>query len=287
MSRVVSGLPTAKVGLAVHPSESSIQREFAAAPRDGVVIGPGHPIEANYNRNCLLAALAPVDLALLSPHLRTVALLRGTVLQEQDATVEQVYFPLGGLISLVSVMDTGEVIETAAVGREGTLGAFAGLGPWHAFTRAIVQISGAAAAISTSPFQSAVAESDSIRNLILRYKEGLLAQVQQTAACNALHPVEARLARWLLQALDRVEDPNLPLTQDYIAQMLGVRRTTVTLIAGKLQSENLIRYRRGRIEVLDRLGLEQTACECYRRIRSRTQTGLRTPDHVNAVGALP
>jgi CRP-like cAMP-binding protein len=243
-------------------------------------------MEVNYSRNCLLAALASVDLALLAPHLRTVALLRGTVLQEQDATVEQVYFPLSGLISLVSVMDTGEVIETAAVGREGTVGAFAGLGPWHAFTRAVVQTSGTAAVIPTSRFQSAVAESHSIRNLILRYKEGLLAQVQQTAACNALHPVEARLARWLLQALDRVEDPNLPLTQDCMAQMLGVRRTTVTLIAGKLQSENLIRYRRGRILILNRLGLEQRACECYRTIRRRTQAALPASDHVNAVGAL-
>jgi CRP-like cAMP-binding protein len=242
-------------------------------------------MDVNYSRNHLLAALAPRDLALLAPHLLTVALLRGTVLQEQDTPVEQVYFPLSGLISLVSVMDTGEVIETAAVGREGTLGAFAGLGPWRAFTRAVVQISGTAAVIPTPPFQSAVAESQPIRNLILRYKEGLLAQVQQTAACNALHPVEARLARWLLQALDRVEDPNLPLTQDYMAQMLGVRRTTVTLIAGKLQSENLIKYRRGRIVILSRRGLEQTACECYRTIRRRTQADLPAHDHVNAVGA--
>jgi CRP-like cAMP-binding protein len=224
----------------------------------------------DYTSSRLLAALEPSDLALLMPHLRRVALTHGAMLQEQEAPVEHVYFPLSGVISLVSVMEGGAVVETAMVGREGAVGAFAGLGPWKAFTRTVVQIPGIAAVIPTSCFQSAVSGSERIRNLILRYKEGLLAQVQQTAACNALHPLEARLARWLLQALDRMDDPNLPLTQDSIAQMLGVRRTTVTMIAGKLQDEKLIAYHRGHIALLNRAGLEQSACECYRTIRRRT-----------------
>src|SRR4029453_14786459 len=124
---------------------------------------------------------------------------QGAVLQEQEAPVAHVYFPMNGMVSLVSVMEDGQVVESAVVGREGAVGAFAGLGPWSA-TRATVQIPATVAVISTSHFQAAVNQSERIRDLILRYKESLLGQVQQTAACNALHPLEARLARWLVQA---------------------------------------------------------------------------------------
>lgn len=221
--------------------------------------------------NHLLGALGDADFALLAPHLSNVGLLQGTVLQEQEAPVEQVYFPLNGVVSLVSVMAGGEVIETATVGRDGAIGVFGGLGPWHAIARAIVRVPGAAAVVSVPQFQAAVHESDGIRNLILRYKEVLLGQLQQTAACNALHELEARLARWLLQTVDRVDDPSLPLTQELISQMLGVRRTTVTLVAGKLQQAGLISYRRGRLVILNRTGLEEAACECYEKLRRRTE----------------
>ena len=220
--------------------------------------------------NRLLATLHYADFHLLAPHLRFVSLVQGQVLQEQEAAVEQVYFPLSGVVSLISVMEGGEVVETATVGREGAIGAFGGLGPWHAFTRAVVRLPAIAAVISVPHFQAAVGKSDRIRNLVLRYKEALLGQVQQTAACNALHPLEARLARWLLQTLDRADDPKLPLTQDFMAQMLAVRRTTVTLIASQLQEAGLISYRRGLVVVLDRPRLEEAACECYRTIRRRT-----------------
>jgi CRP-like cAMP-binding protein len=220
--------------------------------------------------NRLLMALERADFALLAPHLHNLPLVQGLVLQEQETPVKQVYFPVSGVISLISVMEGGEVVETAMVGREGAVGAFGGLGPWNAFTRAVVQSPGMAAVIPVARFQAAVAQSDRIRNLILRSKEALLAQVQQTAACNALHPLEARLARWLLQTLDRSDDSKLPLTQDFIAHMLAVRRTTVTLIAGRLQQAGLISYRRGHIVVPDRAKLEEAACECYRAIRRRT-----------------
>jgi CRP-like cAMP-binding protein len=228
------------------------------------------------SRNGLLAALEPFDFALLHPHLRQLSLTAGATLQEQEAPVEQIYFPLSGLVSLVTVMEAGEVVETATVGRQGAVGAFAGLGHWHAFTRAVVQIPGTAMVISASHFRATVSRSERIRDLILRYKEGLLAQVQQTAACNALHQVEARLARWLLQAIDCVDDLQLPLTHDHLAEMLAVRRTTVTVIAGKLQEARLIRYHRGRIVVLDRVGLEKMACECYRTMRRRTDAMFTT-----------
>jgi CRP-like cAMP-binding protein len=226
-------------------------------------------------QNRLLATLEPTDYGLLVPHLRTAHFAQGAVLQEQGAPIERVYFPLNGMVSLVSIMEDGQVVETAVAGREGAVGVFAGLGPWHAFTRATVQIPATIAVIPTSYFQAAVSQSERIRDLILRYKEALLGQVQQTAACNALHPLEPRLARWLLQALDRTDERELPLTQDSIAQMLSVRRTTVTLVAGRLQEAGLVRYRRGRIIVLDRAGLENAACECYWAIRRRTDNVVR------------
>ena len=227
--------------------------------------------------NRLLMILDHADFGLLAPHLPVVSLVQGQVLQEEEARVEKVYFPLSGVVSLVSVMEGGEVVDTATVGREGAIGAFGGLGPWNAFTRAVVRLPGAAAVISVSNFQAAVGQSERIRNLILRYKEALLAQVQQTAACNAMHPLEARLARWLLQTLDRADDPNLPLTHEFISEMLAVRRSTVTVVAGELQQRGLIRYYRGRIEIIDRLKLEEAACECYRTIRRRTEAVFATP----------
>jgi CRP-like cAMP-binding protein len=225
--------------------------------------------------NRLLTALEPGDLSLLTPHLRTGYFAKGAILQEQEAPVAEVYFPLEGMVALVSVMENGQIVESALIGREGAIGAFAGLGPWHAFTRAMVQIPVTAAVISTSHFQAAVAKSEPIRHLILRYKEALLGQVQQTAACNALHELEPRLARWLLQALDRVDEHELALTHDLIAQMLGARRSTVTVIANKFRDAGLIRYHHGRIVVLDRDGLEHTACECYRTLRRRADGVVR------------
>src|SRR5262249_18461938 len=138
---------------------------------------------------------------------------------------------------------------------------------WRAFARAVVQVPGVALPIPARQFQEAALRSEGIRNSVLRYKETLLAHVSQMVACNALHSAEARLARWLLQATDRTEVPPVTLTHDLISQMLGARRTTITLLAGKLKENGLIQYRRGRITILDRPGLEAIACECYGLIR--------------------
>jgi CRP-like cAMP-binding protein len=231
--------------------------------------------------NRLLSAIGAHDL--LALHLRDVPLMQGMVLQEQEAPVEHVYFPLSGVISLISVMENGDMVQTAMVGRDGAVGAFGGLGPWNAFSRAVVQLPGMAAVVPVARFQAAVAQCDSIRSLVLRFKEALLAQVQQTAACNALHPLEARLARWLLQTSDLADVLQLPLKQDFIAEMLAVRRTTVTLVAGKLQQDGLISYRRGRIVILDRPRLEETACECYGTMRGRTEAVLGRFEHRVAI----
>jgi CRP-like cAMP-binding protein len=219
----------------------------------------------------LLASLPGKDLALLSPHLKDIVLERGSVLQEQGEGVERVYFPHDGIISLLAVMRQGDAIETATIGYEGAVGAFAGFGSRRAQTRAVVQVSGSASRIAASRFRKIAEDSDAVCKIIVRYGEMLLIQIQQTAACNALHPVEARLSRWLLQARDRLESNNIKLTHEFLSQMLGVRRTTVTVVANMLQQAGLIRYHRGHIEIVDRGGLEARACECYDAIRRQVE----------------
>ena len=218
-------------------------------------------------RNRLLAALRPVEMALLQPHLKEVELEQGTMLHEQGESIERVHFPNSGMISLLAVMQQGNAVETATVGREGAVGAMSGLGPRRAFTRAVVQMPGTASQIPTAKFQSIVSGSQALRDIIVRQNEVLLAQVQQSAACNALHEAESRFCRWLLQSRDRSDGDIVPITQEFLAQMLGVRRTTVTLVAQSLQDAGLLRYRRGRIEILDRTMLEERACECYGVVR--------------------
>jgi CRP-like cAMP-binding protein len=221
-------------------------------------------------RNRLLAALRPSERTSLEPHLEEVPLSQGQILQEQGDDIERIYFPHSGMISLVAVMNHGgKMIETATIGREGAVGAMAGFGPRHAFRRAIVQVAGTAAKISTAPFREAVKGSEALRDILVRHNEVLLAQVQQAAACNAFHEAEQRLARWLLQTRDRIDSDTIPLTQEFLAQMLGVRRTTVTIIAHALQERGLLRYRRGQIEIADRQGLEKTSCECYETVRKQ------------------
>jgi CRP-like cAMP-binding protein len=219
------------------------------------------------SHNLLLASLPPPDLAALAGHLREIELAQGTLLQEQGDPVEHVYFPSGGIVSLLAVMRQGEAIEIATIGREGAVGSLAGLGPRHSHTRSVVQVAGLALRIPASRFRAAAQDSAGIRDIIVRYGEMLLIQVQQTAACNALHDVEARLSRWLLQARDRLDTNTIQLTHEFLSQMLGVRRTTVTVVANMLQQAGLIRYHRGRIEILDQAGLEARACECYGSIR--------------------
>ena len=160
-------------------------------------------------------------------------------------------------------MQSGATVETATIGRCGVIGENAGLGARCTCGRAIVRLPGTAAWLSSTQFHAAANQSQAIRDLIVRYNDLLLAQVQQSVACNALHALEARLCRWLLQAHDCVAGGMIPLTQEFLGQMLGVRRTTVTIAAKLLQSAGLIRYRRGYIQIVDRAALEDISCECY------------------------
>jgi len=167
-------------------------------------------------------------------------------------------------------MQSGATIETATIGRAGVIGASTGLGAKHSVGRAIVQLPGTAAWLSASQFHAAANGSQAIRDLIVRYNNLLLAQAQQSVGCHALHTMEARLCRWLLQTHDCMEGNAIPLTQEFLAQMLGARRTTVTLAAKLLQSAGLIRYRRGLIQIVDRPKLEKLSCECYAVVRRYT-----------------
>ncbi|MDO8878284.1 MAG: Crp/Fnr family transcriptional regulator [Pseudolabrys sp.] len=214
--------------------------------------------------NRLLDSLPAAEIALLKPHLKAFVMEQGALLQEPGDQISHIYYPLSGMISLLAVMKQGNSVEVATVGREGAVGAMSGFGSRHAFTRAIVQVDGVASRIAATPFQEAMKKSAVLRETVARFHEGLLAQVQQTAACNALHDLEQRLCRWLLQTQDRAGGDLITLTHEFLSQMLAVRRTTVTLVARNLQEAGAIEYRRGKIRVVDRRKLEKRACECYK-----------------------
>ena len=213
--------------------------------------------------NRLLANLAAETLALLKPALKEVSAPQGTVFLEPGEPIEQVYFPMTGMISLLVLTKDGDMVETSTVGCEGAVGLHRGLGERQSFTRATVQVPGRFSVIAGKPFEEISIASPGIREMIALYTEVLWAEAQQLAACNAVHDASARLCRWLLQTADRIKSDQLPLTQEFLSQMLGVRRTTVTLLAQELQKRGAIQYGRGRITILKRKTLEAGACECY------------------------
>jgi CRP-like cAMP-binding protein len=218
----------------------------------------GRPLD-----NKLLASLPRDQFDRLAPYLTSVSLPQGLVLYEAGDEVDQVYFPHYGMLSLLAVLRDGKAIETATVGREGVVGAMAGLGLYKSLVRVVVQMPLAVSKIAATHFRTAAAGSDVIRNLCVRYNEVLLSQARVTAACNALHPIEARFCRWLLQSADRAASDTVPLTQEFLAEMLGVRRTSVTEVASKVQNAGVITYSRGVIKILDRVALARMSCECY------------------------
>jgi CRP-like cAMP-binding protein len=226
------------------------------------------PEAAQQNR--LLRSLQPAEFALLAPYLFAVSLGQGEVLTEPGDVVEYVYFPHTAVISYLAVMRHGQTVETATIGRNGLIGGAIGLGRWRAFARVVVQVPGTASRISAARFRAAFKQSDRLATLVLQCAQSIVVQIQQTAACNALHGVEQRLCRWLLLTQDLADTNVLPLTQDFLSQMLGVRRTTVTQVASRLQTLGMIRRtQRGQIEIVDRKALEQVVCECYEDLRSR------------------
>ncbi len=207
------------------------------------------------------------------PKLHRVELPARQILLRADAPIEQVYFPEEGLISLVTVFGNDGHAEVGVIGSEGMFGVFLLAGVATTFTEAVVQMSGQAIRISSGDFSREIGADGPLRSLLLRYYEALACQVSQTAACNGHHGIEARLARWLLMAHDRMVGDELSLTQDFLAMMLGVHRPSLTVSAGVLQRKGLITHSStGRVTILDREGLEDASCECYAVIRRRFTT---------------
>jgi CRP-like cAMP-binding protein len=213
--------------------------------------------------NRLLKCLPEPDLALLARHFKVVPLAYGAVLHEPEAPIGTVYFPLSGAVSLLVVMKSGEAIEIASVGREGAVGFCPRPGSWQARTRAVVQVSGLAKSVPSTVLKTVLDQREHSRDLMYRFKGTIAAQCVRTAACNALHSVEQRVARWLLQMSDQIDNSEVPVTQTALSQMLGVQRTTVTCAAQRLQNDDLIRGHRGHVSILNRESLEAVACECY------------------------
>jgi CRP-like cAMP-binding protein len=217
--------------------------------------------------NRLLRRLGSDDLSRLEPNLKQIPLPRGMVVHAQGASIEHVYFPLSGMVSILAVMRTGEQIETAIIGREGVIGASIGSDGSYSAGQATVQIEGSAWQVPAQKFLELYKMSEPFRTLMNRFQNVILLQAQQSAACHSLHTVEARLCRWLLQSQDTTGSDMVPLTQEFLSHMLGVQRTSVSLCAHTLQKAGLIQYRRGRIKILDRDGLKESACECYDVVR--------------------
>jgi CRP-like cAMP-binding protein len=214
-------------------------------------------------RNRLLAALPPRDLCRLRPHLEPVALLRGEVLLDAGETLPRAYFIEAGIVALVTVFENGTSAVSAIVGREGLVGIGVLLGNDAALGRHLVQVPGSALTMEVSRFRGALRASPSLRTVCQAYARGFLGQVLQTIACHNVHTLEEKCARSLLVIHDRSNGDTLALRQEFLAEVLGVPRSTAAAVTRTLQKAGLIRYCQGDIRVLDRAGLESAACECY------------------------
>jgi CRP-like cAMP-binding protein len=219
--------------------------------------------------NHFLASLSPHESELLHPHLKALQLRQGAVIYRAEETIEQVYFPHTGVVSLVVGLTSGQFVEAGMLGRNSVVGAAAPLDGAVALNRAIVQVESMGMTTETAVLKRLAKENETLRIALVRNDQSASAQTQQVAACNALHELEERLSRWLLQTRDLLRSDTLPLTQEFLSQMLGVQRSSVTLVARKLQEVGLINYRRGRIHVLDVEGLQDSCCECYEAINAQ------------------
>lgn len=218
--------------------------------------------------NRVLARLPPAEYDRLKKSLQVVQLPRRTVLHEPGTPMSRVYFPRTAVASMVTTMEDGSTVEVATVGNEGMVGLSVLLGTSTMPMEVFIQIDGDAVSLPATLLKEATSNGGAFRPLLDRYTQALLSQIAQSGACNRLHPIDQRCARWLLMSHDRVPGDDFSLTQEFLSQMLGVRRATVTTAASILQRAGYIRYRRGRIQITDREGLEAASCECYRVIRS-------------------
>jgi len=227
--------------------------------------------------NQLLQMLDAAEFDLLRPHLATVEMVRESVLGEAGAALRHVYFPHGGSVSISVSLSDGQTIEVAMLGRDSVVGGGAALADGIAPADAIVLFPGTASTLEITAFRAIAAASLPFRGLVMRHEQVLLAHAQQSLLCNTMHPVEARLARWLLRAHDLSDSANLPVTQEKLAQMIGVRRNAISLVAHALQRAGIIRYSRGQIEIIDLPALKATSCDCYSAVKASHSRLLGAP----------
>ena len=220
-------------------------------------------LDAHPRQNQLLAAFSDAEFARLLPHFEAVEMPLGKALYESGTTMSHVFFPTTAIVSLLYVMEDGSSGEIAVVGHEGIVGISLFMGGESTPSRAVVQSSGHGFRLKSSILMDEFNKSGSVLHILLKYTQALITQMAQTAVCNRHHSLDQQLCRWLLLSLDRLHTNELVMTQELIANMLGVRREGVTEAAGRLQKDGLIRYRRGQITVLDRERLEERTCECY------------------------
>ncbi len=221
--------------------------------------------------NHLLSLIPAADRRRVLERCEKVALDIKTVLFEANAPISHLYFPLTGMVSLVMTTPEGDTIEVGIVGNEGVAGTPVALGADTSSSEALIQVTGELLRIKKKDFLRELKRSAALNGAVLRFTNTLMAQISQSLTCNHLHPVEQRICRWLLMTQDRVGAHEMVLTQQFISQMLGVRRPSVTVVAGGLQKAGLIRYTRGRMTILDRKGLEAGACNCYQIVRRTTE----------------
>jgi CRP-like cAMP-binding protein len=224
---------------------------------------------SNWPCNRLLLALPSRDLKRVMPELEQIRCERGQVLMDTDSPLEHVFFPDSGVVSVVAVYADGSVIEMATIGREGCTGVNAVFGAKRSSFQLLVQIPGSAAKMSRTAFTRAMESMPSFRSLMFNYIHAFLEQVLVSAACNGAHSLKQRLARWLLMMRDRGDDNVLLITQDLLAEMLGVQRPTITIAARELEHSGLIARGRRQVTILDRQGLTKASCECYQLVRAR------------------
>jgi len=263
---------------------------FPRAPKDMSVVQITQQAEPKRNNampkvqtdhdlrsNRLLGALEPVSRKRIDPHLEPVEFKLGDMVCDAGGLLKHAYFPQGSVLSLLTVLENGAAIETANIGREGAFGLFAAMYSRVSFNRCIVQLEGHTVRCPIQVLQYEFKNSEHVRDLFVSYSETLLSQVQQTVACNAMHTTEERMCRWLLMMHDRAGGEALPYTHEFLSHILGANRKSVTLAAQAMQNAGLISYRRGTIQVMDRLGLEKASCECYAIVKERFDAFLKPP----------
>ena len=227
--------------------------------------------------NRLLLALPREELDRLQPNLEAVDLPPGEILLRPNELIDYVYFPQAGMVSLLLQLEDKSVIEVGLIGREGMVGALASLGATAVSGEARVQMAGSALRVRAGVLRTETARSPDLMDLLMRYVQALFAQVSQSVACNSRHPIRERMARRLLMAHDCVDGNELPLSHEFLATMLGVRRAGITVAVGQLREAGLIESRAGRFSILDRRGLETSACGCYRAVRVEYERLLSSP----------